>query len=464
MGELSFAYKDKCDSDELLKNASAKQSEENRVAIEKTEACGGIAALEDFFVKTAKAKKAKTSTALITLLLGVAAAPVGFLKLDFLPVSPLLVFLPISLLFIVLSIVFFCGSASKSKALKNKCHKLGIAQSEIQDFLLRAKEAIAKRDQDDELYRVRFAERSVKERVLDSAIKKALDLFELYGIKTSDATAQSIIEKADETAKEILELCNSKDVISGKLEALKANAEALSAELKDYNEHQIRRRVSSDILEMSDAEIHTAKVNKEFYVNQLRTLGEKKLRDERALIARKYSTGNPFDIAAKLKETNEKLEVETKAHNAIALAIESITTASANLRNTIAPQIRTHANEYMRLITDGKYDSVTVTDALELSMNEDGFSYNIDAFSAGTKDAAYLALRLSLLQLTGTDDTSPLLMDETLAMIDDNRARRLLSMLENHSREHGQCILFSCHDREERLCLEENIPFTKIEM
>ena len=118
----------------------------------------------------------------------------------------------------------------------------------------------------------------------------------------------------------------------------------------------------------------------------------------------------------------------------------------------------------MSRLTDGKYDSVAVSDSLDMSMSEDGFSYPIDAFSTGTKDLAYLSLRLSLLGLLGEDEVPPLLMDETLAMMDDNRAKRVLKMLSEHTKTSGQCIIFCCHDREERLCQSENIEFSSIEM
>lgn len=448
-GELSFAYNDKCEADEALKESSTREDEKYRLIIEKVDSCGGIAHLEGFFEKNSKAKKSKTILASIVTLFALVLLPVA---------------LPLSLLLLSLEVFFLLSRAKAVRSIKEMCKKLGISQNEIKDFVDISKQALAEIKKQDDLYRERIAEQNVKERVLLCAKQKTLDFFALYGIKVSDSSEDNIISLANETAREILELCGERDTLSGKLVSLNTKINESTAELADYNEHQTRRRVSKDILEMSDADIRTAKTNKEFYANQLKALGEIKSKDERALISRKYSTYDPFDIAAKLNETSEKLNAQTNALNAIELAIESITVASSNLRNTIAPQIRSHANAYISSITDGKYDSVSVTDSLELSMSEEGFSYNIDSFSAGTKDVAYLALRLSLLLLISSDETAPLLMDETLAMIDDNRARKLLSMLSRHTEKHGQCILFSCHDREERLCREENITFTKIEM
>ena len=215
---------------------------------------------------------------------------------------------------------------------------------------------------------------------------------------------------------------------------------------------------------MSDDEIRKAKKDKSFLDLQLKALGEKKLAAERSLLERKYTTEDPFEIASRIAQTKEKLDNHNEHHSALVLAIETLESASANLRSTIAPKLRSSSNAYMEHLTDGKYDSVAVTDSLELSMSEDGFSYPIDSFSTGTKDAAYLALRMSLLELLPSETTPPLLLDETLAMIDDKRAKKILVMLSEHSRERGQCILFCCHDREERLCHEENIEFSSIVM
>ena len=215
---------------------------------------------------------------------------------------------------------------------------------------------------------------------------------------------------------------------------------------------------------MTEDEIKEAKKTKSFLDLQLKALGEKKLSAERSLLQRKYSTQSPFDIASKLSQTNEQLSAQTKHYNALVMAIDALDSASANLRNTIAPKVKSAAGEYMSHITDGKYNAVAVSDTLEMSMNEDGFSYHIDAFSTGTKDAAYLSLRLALLSLLQTEEYPPLILDETLAMMDDNRATKLLSILSEYSREKGQCLFFCCHDREERLSAGSGIKFSTIVM
>jgi uncharacterized protein YhaN len=77
---------------------------------------------------------------------------------------------------------------------------------------------------------------------------------------------------------------------------------------------------------------------------------------------------------------------------------------------------------------------------------------------------AYLAMRLSILKLLPCAEAPPMLMDESFAMIDDRRAKKLLALLSEHCEDGGQCIIFTCHGREEKLLNEIGIAFTLSEM
>ena len=461
--EITFAENELSQAEQMLRAARAEENTEELALLETVDREGGVDHLESFFEKSLRTVKSKSTSAALFALAALIVAPTGFfLKLSFLPFSALLLSLPVSLLLLAVAVLSLLSRSKAKSALRSCCERLGTSEGAVSLFLTRVKKALSRKEKNDELCRELITAKGIKEKILCGAAERARKFFELYGIGIPEAT--SISSAAKKEAADILALCDEQDILLGRLNMLDANVKELSSELSDYNEHQLRRRISKDILEMSEDEIRTAKTNKEFFTNQLKALGDKKLSYERALISHKFTTEDPFDISAKINETGQKLEAQKMAHSVISLAEEAITTASANLRSTIAPQIRALANNYMNDITDGKYYNVTVSDTLELSMSDEGFMFGIDSFSTGTKDAAYLALRLSLLSLVGKEEMPPLLMDETLAMIDDKRARKLLSMLSHHASENGQCILFSCNDREERLCRAENIPFSVIEM
>lgn len=66
--------------------------------------------------------------------------------------------------------------------------------------------------------------------------------------------------------------------------------------------------------------------------------------------------------------------------------------------------------------------------------------------SAGTSDAAYLAVRIALCENL-FHEAPILILDETFAHMDDNRMMRTLRALRTVS-EHFQIFLFSCRERE----------------
>ena len=441
-----------------------KTNKEATELIEKLERAGGIDTVSGFIKNSLASIKKKTTLFVTFSILTVIFASTGFLPITALGISPLVVCLPFSALMLILALAFIFARAKAKSKLKEKCNELGTTPESIQSFLSSAENVLSVDKEEKTLFEEKKAQLGIKERVLDSSLAKCTDVLKKQGITVDNASAELLINESSELVRKVTELCNEHDELSGKLSALNSKIKEISIELCDYNEHQVRHKVSKEILSMSDEEIREAKKTKSFLDLQLKALGEKKLAAERTLLQRKYSTQSPFDIAAKLSKTNEQLSAQTNQFNSLVMAIDALDEASANLRNTIAPKVKAVASEYMSHITDGKYDSVSVSDTLEMSMNEDGFSYHVDFFSAGTKDVAYFALRLSILSLLQEEEYPPLILDETLAMIDDKRATKLLSMLSDYAGEKGQCILLCCHDREVRICHDAGILFSSIVM
>ena len=461
--ELLFANAEKnkmrTELDVLLSSAD----KEAEATLRKLERWGGLETLCAFRKKTTASVKFKSAIGAVS---AVSVAAFAALPFAVAALSSLLVpFLAVSAIFAVLSVVFFIGSGNTKKKAKAKCAELDTDYTNIDEFISAAKNALAVASSTDIRAQEIREVLSIKEKVLSSAKGKCADITSVYGAHVSaDASFEEILSSLETILLEATSLCDRRDALTASIGALTSSITSLSAELSDYNEHQTRHKVSDKILAMTNEEIQTAKKEKSFHDLQLKALGEKKLSAERALLERRYTTKNPFDIAAELARTEEQLKAQNERLAALVLAIETIEAASVSLRSTVAPKLYTASNDYMSRLTDGKYDSVAVSDSLDMSMSEGGFSYPIDAFSTGTKDLAYLSLRLSLLGLLGEDEVPPLLMDETLAMMDDNRAKRVLKMLSEHTKTSGQCIIFCCHDREERLCQSENIEFSSIEM
>ena len=82
-------------------------------------------------------------------------------------------------------------------------------------------------------------------------------------------------------------------------------------------------------------------------------------------------------------------------------------------------------------ITDGRYREVRVDDDLGVALRstERGDWVPVSELSRGTIDAVYLAARLGLVRLVTADRRPPLILDDPLVSLDDERAERALAVL-----------------------------------
>lgn len=153
------------------------------------------------------------------------------------------------------------------------------------------------------------------------------------------------------------------------------------------------------------------------------------------------------DLEYRDAETRRELLAARRRYQAIALAIEALGKASEDIRRGVAPRLRGKASEIFRELTGGAYEELYLDRDLSVSLDAGGRQRPLTAFSAGCQDAAYLSLRLALLESI-SEEPLPLLFDEALARLDDIRAGALVGYLQKFCRQGGQCLLFTCHTRE----------------
>jgi len=410
---------------------------------EKIEALGGTEAVRS------TVKKHRSRTKLFLVLAVITALFSGVAAVFFLPA--------ISALFI--AFLFGALAISSAAKLKSYCKDLVPKPTEIEALIVAYEQHLtAAAEHRSELDTI-SANLAIKERIQKDALEKLSAILSVYKAPNDD-----IPFLAKNTADEISEFLDALDTLEASLFSQKEKIEGLSADLREYNEHKIRGKLSDELLAMSDEEMQTIKREKNYYEVQLKALEDKKHMIERTLLERKYSTKNPFEIAEELERVTSELERQEEQYSVIMLTIESITQATANMRNTLTPRLRKLTSDYISELTDDKYNTLSITDSLDVSVSAEGFSRPLDAFSTGTRDLTYLALRLSLLKILSEDTLPPIFMDETLAMIDDTRATAVLELLSEYCAEGGQCILFSCHKREEELCRAAEIQHKSIEL
>ena len=113
------------------------------------------------------------------------------------------------------------------------------------------------------------------------------------------------------------------------------------------------------------------------------------------------------------------------------------------------PAILNQSNEYLRYLTNGKYEKMMFSnDGAGLMLQDDngGFIHARD-LSRGTAELAYVSIRLALaMTIEGRKDL-PLMMDDTFVNFDDSRTERVLSLLKQIGQRNHQILFMTCHEK-----------------
>jgi uncharacterized coiled-coil protein SlyX len=160
--------------------------------------------------------------------------------------------------------------------------------------------------------------------------------------------------------------------------------------------------------------------------------------------------GDPVVLGSEKASCETALFEQKMQYDALALAIETLGGASAELQTRFSPLLSDMAGRICSRLTGGRYEKLTFDKELAASAKtaDESVSRNILTLSAGTADQVYLALRLAVIDLIlPKADPCPLIFDDALANFDDGRAALALDYLLELS-ESRQILLFTCHGRE----------------
>ena len=140
-------------------------------------------------------------------------------------------------------------------------------------------------------------------------------------------------------------------------------------------------------------------------------------------------------------------------------AIEGLDKAYDELRKRVIPELekdvsyevsKTTNNEYNRIVFNNKDGLITY--------NQYGEPIKINLLSKGTIDEIYLGFRLAI---SDRFSSVPLIFDEAFVYFDDERLKKVLSIL-NDVCENRQIIILSCSKREVELLDNLNVSYNKI--
>ncbi|HZJ89190.1 MAG TPA: AAA family ATPase [Bacilli bacterium] len=169
----------------------------------------------------------------------------------------------------------------------------------------------------------------------------------------------------------------------------------------------------------------------------------------------------PKLIEAEITAVDEELsayDVELAALQLIKTTLEEL---ASTIRFEFAPELNKAISKSVKRITNNKYNVVKVDTAMNVLVYEEDTQseVNIKGFSMGTIDQIYLAMRLGINE-TVSPNTHPLILDDTFVNYDYIRLEATLRILSGETKATSrQIILFTCHDREQKVLEALKVPF-----
>lgn len=176
---------------------------------------------------------------------------------------------------------------------------------------------------------------------------------------------------------------------------------------------------------------------------------------ESELIALRARAGDPNDIYTKLDILNEQIAELEHKHKAYTVALAVIESATGKLREGISPRLGSYATELMSVMTDKRYTGFSVSGEMKVAFKNsaDGEQRSVDFLSGGTRDLAYFAVRMALIDML-YQEKPPICFDETFAHQDNVRARSMMNAIVGLGKDGYQSFVFTCRAREGVLASE----------
>ena len=202
--------------------------------------------------------------------------------------------------------------------------------------------------------------------------------------------------------------------------------------------------------------------NAQFYREQSSLLSEKIHATELELADLRARVGSPAAVCERITYLESELALCERKLAVYTLASDGLKKASEELRRSVAPTIARISGEYMSALTDGRYTELSLDHTFALTYKSGGELRHIDHMSTGTRDMAYLSLRLALSDVISGEEELLVMLDEATAHMDDTRAKNLITLLSDRAEKGHQHILFTCHKREAALLCGIGVEFNHI--
>lgn len=152
-----------------------------------------------------------------------------------------------------------------------------------------------------------------------------------------------------------------------------------------------------------------------------------------------------------LKTRIEQLKAKQSERQHLQAVAEALDKLRAELNDRIRPELEATASELLTVMTDGRYNSVEISEGYQATILDDGERKPV--ISGGEEDLVNLALRLAISQMIADragQQFSLLVLDEVFGSLDDTRRDNVVALLQNLKNRFEQIVLIthveSIHD------------------
>lgn len=200
----------------------------------------------------------------------------------------------------------------------------------------------------------------------------------------------------------------------------------------------------------------------DFTKRSLAILRDKEKDIEKQIAVLKVKPHNPSELSGKRDALQNDLKRLWDTRKAYVLAMEFLDKAGTYMRSTISPKLTEYATEYFCEATSYNYPSLKIDTALNMYFDTESTTKSADYLSDGTKDTAYLCLRLALLKLIYKNGNPPLVLDDAFCHLDEKRVEAMMKILSSECENGTQIILFTCRSNEKQYLINNGIEFKEI--
>ena len=158
--------------------------------------------------------------------------------------------------------------------------------------------------------------------------------------------------------------------------------------------------------------------------------------------------GDPLVLGSELNNMESLYAALQSEYDAIALAVDTLRAADADIQGRFSPELGKLAAHYMSVVTDGRYEGVLINRdfSAKTKLSGDTVPRETEYLSAGTLDIMYLAVRLAVCTLALPENSAcPLILDDALVNFDAERTQQAMKLLREISKQR-QVILFTCKE------------------